>query len=166
MVEVGIVRMPVPQRLVPMPVRMRFDHSTVVAVLMMFVVHVPVLMLQRLMYVSVAVPLGEVEPEAERHESTRDPEQRGNWLPQQGHGQDCAYEGRQRKIGSRPRCAQMPQTKHEHDETDADPEKPHHRSSADQRDRGDGRAHRQCQHQVGCARDQALQHRDLHRVGR
>jgi hypothetical protein len=47
MMQVGIVRMLVPHRLVLMPVRVRLRHRTVVAVLMVFVVHVAMFMRYR-----------------------------------------------------------------------------------------------------------------------
>ena len=43
--QVGIMRMAMPQRLMPMPVRMRLRHQTVVTVLMMQVMDVAVLVL-------------------------------------------------------------------------------------------------------------------------
>ena len=60
MVEVGIVRVLVPHRLVPVPMRMRFCHRSVMVVLMMAVVDVAVFMLQRLVAMLVVMPLGQM----------------------------------------------------------------------------------------------------------
>ena len=62
MVQVGIVRMVVDQRLVPMAMRVRFSGgiASLVAVLVMLVVDVRMLVFQRLVLMGVLVPLGEV----------------------------------------------------------------------------------------------------------
>ncbi len=61
-VQVGIVRVLVPQRFVAMPVRVRLAYGTIVLVLMMLVMDVAVLVLQRFMLVPMGVPLGQMEP--------------------------------------------------------------------------------------------------------
>ncbi len=63
-VQVGIVRMAVHHRPVAVPVRMRltWHDPGAVAVLVVCVMAVPVLMLHRLMFMRVLVPLGQVQP--------------------------------------------------------------------------------------------------------
>ena len=68
MVDVGIVRMPVPKRLMPVPVRMRLRHRPFVGMAMMVVVDMGMLVLDRLMRVVMRVPLGQMKPDAERHQ--------------------------------------------------------------------------------------------------
>ena len=67
MVEVGVVRMPVPEPFMPVPMRMRLCHRPFVGVLVMFVVDVPVFVLDRLVRMFMAVSFGQMKPEAERH---------------------------------------------------------------------------------------------------
>ena len=69
-VQVGVVRVPVHERRVAVPVGVRLLHRPAgnVRVPVVLVVHVPVLVLHRLVRVLVLVPLGQVEPEAEGHE--------------------------------------------------------------------------------------------------
>ena len=73
-VEVGIVWVPVHERLVTVPMGMRLlpQLARRVCVLVVFVVHVPVLMFHRLVGVLVLVPLGQVQVEAEGHERGSD----------------------------------------------------------------------------------------------
>ena len=62
--QIGVVRVPVWQRRVPVPVGMRLARRIVraVRVTVMLVVAMPVLVLQRLVVMLVLVPLGEMEP--------------------------------------------------------------------------------------------------------
>ncbi len=64
MVQVGVVRMGVPQRRVPVPVRMGLHHRPVVMVLMVFIVDVDVLVLQHPVDMLVLVPFREVQTQA------------------------------------------------------------------------------------------------------
>ena len=66
MVKVGVVRMLVPKPLMPVPMRMRLRHRSVMGVLVMFVVDVPVFVLDRLVRMFMAVSFGQMKPEAER----------------------------------------------------------------------------------------------------
>ncbi len=68
MMKIGIVRMPVPERLMPVPVRMRLACRGFVAVLMMVVVHMTVLVLDRLVRGVVLVAFGQMQPEAKSHQ--------------------------------------------------------------------------------------------------
>ena len=64
MMEVRVVRMPVDQAAVPMPmnVRLAWRVAGAVRVLMMLVVPMPVFMFHRLVKVLVLVPLGQMQP--------------------------------------------------------------------------------------------------------
>jgi hypothetical protein len=69
MVQVRIMGVPMYQPLVPVDVAVRLArrHTGAVAVLVVFIVHVPVLMLNRLMDVLVIVALAEMQPESHPH---------------------------------------------------------------------------------------------------
>lgn len=62
--QIGIVRMPMHQRRVAMPVGVRLARRCIrpVLVLMMFIMVVPMLMLQHVMGMLVLVPLGQMQP--------------------------------------------------------------------------------------------------------
>lgn len=64
MVQIGIVRMLVSQRLVLVPMRLRLRDRTVVIVLVMLIVNVSVLVRQNFVKVLVFVSFREVQPEA------------------------------------------------------------------------------------------------------
>lgn len=63
-VQIGIVRVPVHQRRMAVPMGMRLARWRVrpMCVLMMLVVMMPVLVLQNLMNMFVIVPLGQMQP--------------------------------------------------------------------------------------------------------
>ena len=66
--KVRIVRMPMPERHMPVPVRMRLGHPAFMGVLMMLVVDVAVLVLDRLVCVVMLMAFSEMQPEAKRHQ--------------------------------------------------------------------------------------------------
>ena len=70
MVQVGIMRVPVDQRRVTVPMAVRLARRVVgrVVVPVMLVMGMAVRMLGRIMDMVVLVPLGEVQIEAERHQ--------------------------------------------------------------------------------------------------
>jgi hypothetical protein len=77
--QVRIMRMPVQQGIVAMPMRMRlvrlqaWDVQTWrMLVLVVPVVDVPVFVLQRIMGVVMVMPLGQMQPQAECHQAARD----------------------------------------------------------------------------------------------
>lgn len=76
-VDVGVVRMAVHQRLVPMPVGVRLTYRVlrVVRVPVVLVVHVQVLVLHPLVVMLVLVALGDVQPNAHRHERRTAPDE-------------------------------------------------------------------------------------------
>ena len=79
MMEVRVVRMPVHQAHVPMAMSVRFARRVAGAmrVLMMLVVTMPVFMLHRFVNVLVLVPLGQMQPEAETHQSASNEQLQG-----------------------------------------------------------------------------------------
>ena len=80
MMEVRIVRMPVPEPVMPMPVRMRLGRRLFVDVLMMLVVDMPVFVLDRLVGMVVLVAFGQMQPEAERHKRPGEDQLNGDRL--------------------------------------------------------------------------------------
>jgi hypothetical protein len=72
MMPVGIVHVPVPQRLMPMPMRMRFGHRSIVRVPMMFVVDVNVFVRHGLVEMLMIMTLGEMQPKTEAHQQPGD----------------------------------------------------------------------------------------------
>ena len=66
MMEIGIMRVRMPQWLMVMPMAMRFAFGIVfsVVVLVMLVVNMAMLMFERRMHVEVLVPLGDVKIDA------------------------------------------------------------------------------------------------------
>jgi hypothetical protein len=71
MVDVRVVRMPVPKRFMPAPVRMRLRHRSFVSMVMMRIVEMAVLVLDCLVHVFMGMPFGQMQPDAERHQQTR-----------------------------------------------------------------------------------------------
>ena len=80
MMEVRVVRMPVPEPVMPMPVRMRLGRRPLVGVLMMLVVDMPVFVLDRLVRMVVLMAFGQMQPEAERHQRACNDELNGDRL--------------------------------------------------------------------------------------
>ena len=76
-VDVGVVRVAVGEHLVPMRVRMEAlaGPLEVVRMLVMLVMAMPVRVLERFVHVSVFVPFPDVQPDPDRHQRSRYPEQ-------------------------------------------------------------------------------------------
>lgn len=62
MMQVGVMRMGVAKRLMPVPMRMRLHHRSFMRVLMVRVVLMAVLVLDRLVLMLVLMAFGEVHP--------------------------------------------------------------------------------------------------------
>ena len=62
MMQVGVMRMGVAQRLMPVPMRMRLRHRSLMRVLMVPVVLMAVLVFDRLVLMLVLMALGQVHP--------------------------------------------------------------------------------------------------------
>ena len=75
-VEVGIVGMGVRERLVPVPMGVGLARWVVggMSVSMVFVVHVPVLVLYRIVRMGMSVALDEVNPDPDPHQRAGDDE--------------------------------------------------------------------------------------------
>jgi len=60
MMQIGVVGMLMPHRLVLMPMRMRLGHRAVMVMLVMLVMHVPVFVRERFVRMFVLMPFGEM----------------------------------------------------------------------------------------------------------
>ena len=118
--EIGVVRMPVPQRLMPVPVGLRLRHRAFVGVAMMVVVDMGMLVLDRLMRMVMGMLLGQMKPHAERHHEARNDELHSDRLTQQRNRDDRAKKRREREISPCPSAAEMTQRQDEQHETQAD----------------------------------------------
>lgn len=65
--EIRIVRVLMPNRLVPMPMGMRLYYRHVMSVLMMFVVNVAMLMFQNVVLMFMLMPFGKMQPKTNAH---------------------------------------------------------------------------------------------------
>ena len=70
-VQVRVVQVLVTERLVPMPMRMGFGNVALVDVAVVFIVHMAVVMLCRIMLVCMVMPFGKMQPKPERHKRPR-----------------------------------------------------------------------------------------------
>ena len=107
--DVRVVRMPVPKRFVPVPVRMRLCRRSFVSMAMMVVVEMAVLVLDWLVSMVMGMPFGQMQPDAERHQQARNDELRSDRLAQEGNRDDRAKERRDREISPGPSGAEMAQ---------------------------------------------------------
>ena len=139
------MRMPVPKPLMPVPMRMRLGHRSVMAVLMMFVVDVPVFVLDRLVRMVMAVSFGQMKPEAERHKHAGADQLSRHRLAEQDDRDDRAKERREREISSRSGAAEMTQRQHKQHQTDPDPDEPDEERRTRRADRRQAGAEKQRQ---------------------
>jgi len=121
-VQVGIVRMSVPQPLMAMPMRMGFDDRSVMLVLMVLVMDMAVLMFERFMNMRMLVPLGKMHPQSKPHQRGRNHELWRQGVMQKQDGHHGADKRRKGEICARSRGSQMAQRQHEQDQADADPQ--------------------------------------------
>lgn len=68
------MRMPVPEPVMPVPVRMRLGRRSFVGVVMMCVVDMTVFVLDRLMRMFMVMAFGQMQPEAKGHKQAGDDE--------------------------------------------------------------------------------------------
>ena len=80
--QIGIVRVFVPHRLVFMPMRVRLGYGPVVAVLVMIVMDMPVFVRERFVNMFVLMPLGEMQPKPQSHQQRRESQLGRQWLPE------------------------------------------------------------------------------------
>lgn len=104
-----------------MPVRVRRlpVRGLRMLVLMVFVMHMGVRMFYRLMHVFVLMVFGEMQPDAEGHQSGRRPECRRRRFAEQDQRDGRADERGGRKVGPGTRRAEAAQGQHEENEADA-----------------------------------------------
>ena len=124
--DVGIMRMLVRQDRVAVPMRMRLvgRHAVMgMIVLMMLVVNMLVLMLVGAMRVTVFVPLDEMQPKSQAHQTSRREQLNRDRLRQDDYRYDGADERCEREIGTRSRGPQVAQRQNEHGEARAISEK-------------------------------------------
>ena len=166
MVKVGVMRMPVPKPLMPVPMRMRLDDRAFMAVLMMFVVDVPVFVLDHLVRMVMAVSFGQVKPEAERHKHAGAEQLSRHRFAEQHDRDDRAEEWREREISAGSGAAEMAQRQHKQHQTDPDPKHPDEERCARRTGRRQAGAEKQRQSEVHASSHKALDQGDDHRVGR
>lgn len=80
MMQIRVMRMFVPHRLVFMPMRMRLGYMTVMMMLVMFVVHMPVFVRERFVKMFVLMPFGEMQPKPKSHQQRRESQFERQWL--------------------------------------------------------------------------------------
>ena len=152
-VQVWIVGMAVSEKFVTMQVGMRFCYRPIVAVLMVFVMHVRVVVFERLVIVPMLMAFREMQIKPDGHEQTGPDQLWRERLAEQHKGEKCPDKGRQGKVGAGAGGAEMAQAKHEHHEADADAEEADQGSGRHNRRSRHGRSERQCQGQVRRPRD-------------
>lgn len=97
-------------------------------VLVVFVMDVPMVVLQRLVSVLVLVPFSEVQPHADPHQRRGDEKIDREVIAQNKNGNECSNERSQREIGACSRGAYVPQRQDKKDEAYPITEKTHHGS--------------------------------------
>ncbi len=120
------------QMSMPMTVGLALRGVRVVLMLVMLVVAMTMLVGHGLVIVQVVMLLGQVEPESESHQARGDQQFCREWLVQDEDSHNGADEGCERKVGSRPRGAEMAQRQDEQREADAVTQKTDDASSTDQ----------------------------------
>jgi len=163
--EVGIVHVLVPHRLVLMPMGVRLGDWSVVVMLVMFVVDMPVLVRERFMKMFVLVPFGEMQPKAKPHQQRREG-QLGRQRLAKAQGDQSADERGQRKIGAGAGRPEIAKRKNEQNEADADRKESQQAGQQGDADRWQAVAKPMAACNVRRARDQTLDHRNCNRVGR
>ena len=157
-VDVRVVGMAVQQRLVMMLMGMRLFAvpAGLVRVAMVRVVNVRVVVSERFVQMLVFVPLGQMQPDAERHQGCRRRKNRREGLSEKRDRNRGTDEWRGREVGAGARAAEMPQG---HDEQHQAQPVAH---ETEQQDGGDVRRRRQLvaererQRGVGAAGREAL----------
>ena len=129
-VQVGIMRVGMAQRIVSVPVGVRFAEGAVMGMLVVGVVGVAMLMLQRHMHVVMGVALCQMQPKPKRHQPARQDDLCGQRVVQQTDRQNRADERGEREIGPSPCGSQVAQGQHEQDKADANAEEPDRSRSA------------------------------------
>src|SRR5215216_740235 len=124
MVNIRIVRMSMYDGRVPvrMCVRPGVGHGRVtwlVRMLVMSIVYVRVTVLHSLVGVLVLMPLAQVQPRANRHQSCPKGEERRWPLPEHAQRNSRPHKRRKGEVGARAGSAEMPEREHEQHEADS-----------------------------------------------
>lgn len=144
---------------------MRLGYIAVMRVIMMRVVLVKMVVLQFFMGMVMSVPLGQMKPEADRHEHAGDQKLWRDGFMQQQNRQNRADGRCERKISPGSGRAKMAEAQHEHDEADPDAKEPDNAPCACESGRWQGCTKSICEGQIDTTRNQSLDHGDLFRVG-
>src|SRR6266850_1061878 len=99
--------------------RLRGRIARLMFMLMVDVMHVPVLMLERLMQMLVLVRFGEVQIDADPHQQRRADEAKGQRLAEQWERKSRADEGGSREVSARADGSQMTKAEYKEHETNA-----------------------------------------------
>src|SRR3954452_8634944 len=94
--QVGIVRVLVDHRCVPVPMRMRLASRSArpMSMMVMVIMLMPMLVRHFGMRVLVLMPFGDVQIDTEHHQGTCGDQAECDWFAKYGDGQDRADEGR------------------------------------------------------------------------
>src|SRR6266436_8800757 len=124
-VQVRIMRMLVhhPRVLVRVAMRLAGRIVRCMGVLVVGVVHVPVLMRERLMHVLVVMRLREMQIDPDPHQHRSTDEGQGRRLAEQRERQSSTDEGGRREISAGASSSQMAKARHKQHQTDAIAEK-------------------------------------------
>ncbi len=109
MVNVRVMGVRVSQRHMVVGMTVRFSWRVIgqVLVLMVFVVHVTMVMVQRFVFMFVLMLFSQMQPNADAHQCRRAEEGRGEAFPKYRQRENCPDKRCQGKVGSRPRRTQM-----------------------------------------------------------
>lgn len=156
--EIGVVRVPMDEWLMPVPMTVGLADRDVrpMRVLMMLVMGMPVLMLHRFVPMLMLVAFRQVQPEANRHQTPRRQQPNRHRLIEQRQREQRANEGSQRKIGSGACRPEMAQAQHEQGETDPITEKADHSCRQYSACARQYSALRHGERQIDCSRNQPL----------
>lgn len=99
-VKIGVVRVPMPHRLMPVHVGVRLRDRPIVCMPVVLVVDMSMFVFERVVLVFMIVPLGKVQAKANGHQYTRKNELQRKRVPEDGDGQQRANEWRKREVGA------------------------------------------------------------------
>ena len=154
------MRVPMPKRLMPMPMRMRLRHHSVVGVLVVFVVDMSMFVLDRVVRMLVAMSFGQMKPETERHKPTGDDQLSRHRLAYEDDRDHRAKERGEREIGARAGAAEMTQRRDKQHETHPDAKESDEQRRARRADRVQASAKDERHGQVYASSCEALDQRD------
>ena len=152
-------------RFVPMPMRVWLAHCAVVIMLMMLIVYMGVLVLQWVVDMGMFVAFADVEINAQSHKERGKAKLQCNGIAEEGDRQKCAHEGRDGEVGACARSAHMAKRQYEQNQAHAIAQQADDAGCGGNRPRREIAPHRERQHEIGCAGNDALERRYLHRIG-